>query len=141
TTRDVLPELMNELATGAPELILALDDYHAIGNDEIHQGLELLLERLPAQLHLAMASRSDPALPLARLRVRGELLQVRSDALPFSDEEATALLNGTLGLGLSGTDVARLRQRTEGWAAALYLAALSLRGRADAANFIGAFAG
>ena len=141
TTRNVLPELVNELAAGAPELVLTLDDYHAIGNDEIHEGLELLVERLPAQLHLVIASRSDPPLPLARMRVRGELLEVRSDALAFSDEEATALLNGMLGLGLSRADVARLQQRTEGWAAALYLAALSLRGRADAADFIGAFAG
>jgi LuxR family transcriptional regulator, maltose regulon positive regulatory protein len=139
--RDVLPELINELAREAPELVLTLDDYHTIGNDEIHQGVELLCERLPAQLHLAIATRSDPPLPLARMRVRGELLEVRSDALAFSDEEATALLNAHLGLGLSGTDVARLQQRTEGWAAALYLAALSLRGRADAADFIGAFAG
>jgi LuxR family maltose regulon positive regulatory protein len=139
--RDVLPELINELAASAPELVLALDDYHAIGNDEIHEGIELLLERLPAQLHLAITSRSDPPLPLARMRVRGELLEVRSDALRFSDEEATALLNGMLGLGLNSSDVTRLQQRTEGWAAALYLAALSLRGRADAAGFIGAFAG
>jgi LuxR family transcriptional regulator, maltose regulon positive regulatory protein len=141
TTGVVLAELINEVATGAPELVLVLDDYHSIGNEEIHQGLELLLERLPAQLHLAMASRSDPPLPLARMRVRGELLEVRSDALAFNDEEAAALLNAHLGLGLSGADVARLQQRTEGWAAALYLAALSLRGRADAAGFIGAFAG
>ena len=75
------------------------------------------------------------------MRVRGELLEVRSDALAFRDEEATALLNAHLRLGLSETDVARLQQRTEGWAAALYLAALSLRGRVDAAEFIGAFAG
>jgi LuxR family transcriptional regulator, maltose regulon positive regulatory protein len=141
TTRDLLPVLINELAACAPHLVLALDDYHTIANDEIHEGVELLLARLPAQLHLAIASRSDPPLPLARMRVRGELLEVRSDALRFSDEEATALLNGVLGLDLSGDDVARLQQRTEGWAAALYLAALSLRGRADTAGFIGAFAG
>ena len=140
-TRDVLPELINELAAGTPPLVLVLDDYHVVGNDEVHDGLELLLERLPAQLHLAIATRSDPPLPLARMRVRGQLLEVRSDALRFSDEEATALLNGMLGLGLSGADVVRLQRRTEGWAAALYLAALSLRGRADAAGFIGAFAG
>jgi LuxR family transcriptional regulator, maltose regulon positive regulatory protein len=139
--RDVLPELINELAAGSPELVLALDDYHAIGNDEIHKGLALLVERLPPQLHLAVATRSDPPLPLARMRVRGELLEVRSDALRFSDEEAAALLNGVLGLDLSTADVTRLQQRTEGWAAALYLVALSLRGRPDAAGFIGAFAG
>jgi LuxR family transcriptional regulator, maltose regulon positive regulatory protein len=141
TSREVLAALINELAAGAPELVLALDDYHMIANDEIHAGVELLLERLPSQLHLAIATRSDPPLPLARMRVRGELLEVRSDALAFRDEEATALLNAHLRLGLSETDVARLQQRTEGWAAALYLAALSLRGRVDAAEFIGAFAG
>jgi LuxR family maltose regulon positive regulatory protein len=141
TTRDVLPELINELAADAPELVLVLDDYHMIGNEEIHEGLALLVERLPPRLHLAMATRSDPPLPLARMRVRGELLEVRSDALRFSDEEATVLLNDVLGLGLSGGDVTRLQRRTEGWAAALYLAALSLRGHPDAAGFIGAFAG
>jgi LuxR family maltose regulon positive regulatory protein len=140
-TRDMLPELINELAIGSPELILVLDDYHAISNEELHQGLALLVERLPARLHLAIATRSDPPLPLARMRVRSELLEIRSDALRFSDEEASALLNGVLGLGLSEVDVARLQQRTEGWAAALHLAALSLRGRQDAAGFIGAFAG
>jgi LuxR family transcriptional regulator, maltose regulon positive regulatory protein len=140
-TRDMLPELVNELATNARELVLALDDYHLIANHQIHEALELLLERLPERLHLTIATRSDPPLPLARMRVRGELLEVRSDALAFRDEEATALLNGQLGLGLSEVDVARLQQRTEGWAAALYLAALSLRDRADAAGFIGAFAG
>jgi LuxR family transcriptional regulator, maltose regulon positive regulatory protein len=141
TTRDVLPELINEVAADAPELVLVLDDYHTIGNEEIHEGLAFLVERLPPRLHLAMATRSDPPLPLARMRVRGELLEVRSDALRFSDEEATALLNDVLGLGLSGGDVTRLQRRTEGWAAALYLAALSLRGHPDAAGFIGAFAG
>jgi LuxR family transcriptional regulator, maltose regulon positive regulatory protein len=141
TTRDVLPELINELAADAPELVLVLDDYHTIGNEEIHEGLALLVERLPPRLHLAMATRSDPPLPLARMRVRGELLEIRSDVLRFSDEEATALLNDVLGLGLSGGDVTRLQRRTEGWAAALYLAALSLRGHPDAAGFIGAFAG
>jgi LuxR family transcriptional regulator, maltose regulon positive regulatory protein len=141
TSREVLAALINELAAGAPELVLVLDDYHTIVSDEIHAGVELLLERLPPQLHLAIATRSDPPLPLARMRVRGELLEVRSDALAFRDEEAAALLNAHLGLGLSGADVARLQQRTEGWAAALYLAALSLRGRVDAADFIGAFAG
>jgi LuxR family transcriptional regulator, maltose regulon positive regulatory protein len=140
-TRDVLPQLINELAAGARELVLALDDYHLIVNHQIHEGLELLLERLPARLHLAIATRSDPPLPLARMRVRGELLEVRSDALRFRDEEAAALLNGQVGLGLSEADVARLQRRTEGWAAALVLAALSLRGRADAARFIDAFAG
>jgi LuxR family maltose regulon positive regulatory protein len=140
-TRDLLAELINDLAASAQELVLALDDYHSIGNDEIHEGLELLLERLPTQLHLAIATRSDPPLPLPRMRVRGELLEVRSDALRFSDEEATALLNGMLRLGLSRADVARLQQRTEGWAAALYLAALSLRDHTDAASFIGAFTG
>jgi LuxR family maltose regulon positive regulatory protein len=139
--RDVLPELVNELAAASREMVLALDDYHVINNDEIHEGLEFLVERLPAELHLALATRSDPPLPLARMRVRGQLLEIRSEELRFSLQEAAALLNEVLGLGLSAAGVARLQQRTEGWAAALYLAALSLRDRADAGGFIEAFAG
>jgi LuxR family transcriptional regulator, maltose regulon positive regulatory protein len=139
--RDVLPQLINQLATAPGGKVLVLDDYHLVGSDDIHQAIGVLVERLPASLHLAIATRSDPPLPLARMRARGELLEIRADQLRFSEPETAALLNDALGLGLADADVARLRQRTEGWAAGLYLAALSLRDRADAGGFIEAFAG
>jgi ATP/maltotriose-dependent transcriptional regulator MalT len=139
--RDVLPELINELANAPSEKVLVLDDYHLVSSDDIHQAIGVFVDRLPASLHLAVATRSDPPLPLARMRVRGELLEVRADELRFTEQEAAALLNDALGLGLGDADVARLRQRTEGWAAGLYLAALSLRDRPDAGGFIEAFAG
>jgi LuxR family transcriptional regulator, maltose regulon positive regulatory protein len=139
--RDVLPELVNDLAAEPCELVLAIDDYHLIDNREIHDGLELLVERLPPGLHLALATRTDPPLPLARMRARDQLLEIRSSELRFTVEEAAALLNDVLGLELRPADVASLQHRTEGWAAALCLAALSLRGRGDAGGFVAAFAG
>jgi len=137
----VLPRVVNALAGLGERVLLVLDDYHAIGAAEVHAGVAALIERAPAELHVALASRSEPPLPLGRLRARGELSEISTDALRFSDREAAVLLNGVLDLGLSGPDVERLNRRTEGWAAGLYLAALSLRGRADPANFIAAFAG
>jgi LuxR family maltose regulon positive regulatory protein len=137
----VMPALVGDLAALSRDVTLVLDDYHAIENAEIHESLAFLLDHFPASLHLVVATRSDPPLPLARLRVRGELAEIRADELRFGDEESELFLNGVLGLGLDGADVTRLRERTEGWAAGLYLAALSLRGRDDAHDFIEAFAG
>src|SRR5207244_5531289 len=122
-------------------LVLVLDDYHVIDNPEIHQGIEFLLEHRPPTLSLVLATRSDPPLPLPRLRARRELTEVRAAELRFTEEEAAALLNNALRLGLPAADVARLRERTEGWAAGLYLAALSLQGRPDRETFIREFAG
>jgi LuxR family maltose regulon positive regulatory protein len=125
------------------ETVLALDDYHVITAAPIHQGLTFLLEHLPQRLHLLLATRADPPLPLARLRARGYVAEVRTDDLRFTQQEAAAFLTEAMGLPLTEREVATLEARTEGWVAGLQLAALSLRGRpaASAAAFIAAFAG
>jgi LuxR family maltose regulon positive regulatory protein len=137
----VLPLFLNDLAALEESIVLVLDDYHLITNPDIQEAVAYLVERLPEPLHLVLATRQDPTLPLGRLRARGELAEVRAEALRFSDEEASIFLNDVLGLDLSAHDIERLQTRTEGWPAALYLAALSLRGRADRSAFIDAFAG
>jgi LuxR family transcriptional regulator, maltose regulon positive regulatory protein len=138
---DVVPALLRDLEPLRAQRILVLDDYHAIENEDVHEGLAFLLDHLPASLRLVIATRFDPPLPIARLRARGELLEIRAEKLRFSREESAAFLNDLLGLGLEADDVARLHERTEGWAAGLYLAALSLGGQADPRSFIAAFAG
>ena len=135
-----LPALVNELAALDRQLVLVLDDYHAIEDEDIHEQLSWLLDHLPPTLEVALTSRVDPPLRLARLRARGELVHVRAGELRFSVEEADEMLAG-LGLELDKADVEQLQERTEGWAAGLYLAALSLRGRADAREFIDSFTG
>jgi LuxR family maltose regulon positive regulatory protein len=138
---DILPALINELDAHEGPLVLVLDDYHSLENAEIHEAVAFLLDHAPPAFCLVIATRSDPALPLGRLRARGELLELRAGDLRFGPEESAELLNGILGLALEPGDVMRLHVRTEGWAAGLYLAALSLRGREDRAPFIAAFAG
>ncbi len=137
----VLPLLVGDLAALDGDLVLVVDDYHLITNPQIHEALAYLIERAPAAFRLVLATREDPPLPLGRLRARGELGEVRAGELRFSGEEAAAFLTEALGLELSAGDVARLQARTEGWPAALYLAALSLRGRPDAGALISRFAG
>jgi ATP/maltotriose-dependent transcriptional regulator MalT len=137
----VLATLLNELSTLPDDVVLVLDDYHVIDAREVQDGMAFLLEHLPAQLHLVIAGRADPALPLARLRARGELVELRAADLRFTPDEAAAYLNGVMGLVLTAGDVAALERRTEGWIAALQLAALSLQGRDDVAAFIADFAG
>jgi LuxR family maltose regulon positive regulatory protein len=139
--RMVLPGLLNELSRVELPLFLVLDDYHLIRNPTCHQTLTFLLDHLPANIHVALSGRSDPPLPLARMRARGELAEVRVADLQFTDEEALALLNGPMGLQLGTGDAQRLAERTEGWAAGLVLAGLSLRGRQDPSAFIAAFQG
>ena len=139
--RTVLPGLLNELSAAGLPLFLVLDDYHLITNPTCHQALAFFLDHLPAGVHLALSTRADPPLPLARMRARGELAELRVADLQFTDEEALALLNGAMGLQLATDDVQRLAERTEGWAAGLYLAGLSLRGRQDPSAFIAAFHG
>lgn len=136
-----LPELINRLSrVDAPQVVLVLDDYHVVGNPSIDEDLAFLLDHMPSRLHLAIATRVDPALPLARMRARGELAEVRLAQLRFSLSETEALLAAELPL-LGTQNAERLRDRTEGWAAGLYLAALSLRGRADPTTFVEEFAG
>jgi LuxR family maltose regulon positive regulatory protein len=139
--RMVLPGLLNELSRVELPLFLVLDDYHLISNLTCHQTLTFLLDHLPANIHVALSGRSDPPLPLARMRARGELAEVRVADLQFTDDEALALLNGSMGLQLGTGDVQRLAERTEGWAAGLVLAGLSLRGRQDPSAFIASFHG
>jgi LuxR family transcriptional regulator, maltose regulon positive regulatory protein len=135
--------LINELAArpGDDQVLLVLDDYHLIDAQPVHAALTFLLEHLPAGLRLVLTSRSDPPLPLARLRARGQLAELRAGELRFTPDEAAALLRGAAGPGLSSAAAAALAARTEGWAAGLQLAALSLRGQADPAGFVAAFGG
>jgi LuxR family maltose regulon positive regulatory protein len=137
----VLTPLLNDVDTVASEIVLVLDDYHVIDAREVLEGVAFLLDHLPPRLHLVIASRVDPALPLARLRAGGELVEVRATDLRFTPEEASAYLNGAMNLALTADDVAALEERTEGWIAALQLAALSMEGRDDVTEFIAGFAG
>jgi LuxR family maltose regulon positive regulatory protein len=137
----VLPSLLNDLSRIASPLVLVLDDYHLITETACHQTLTYFLDHLPASVHLMLATRVDPPLPLARMRAKRELVEIRVDDLRFTAEEAFALLNASMGLQLTADDVERLTQRTEGWAAGLYLAGLSLRGRENPSAFIANFHG
>jgi ATP/maltotriose-dependent transcriptional regulator MalT len=131
TADSALPPLINDLARLPNRLTLVIDDLHVITNEGIGEWLTFLLDHLPMTLGLIAATRSDPPLPLARMRARGELAELRADDLRFSEAEAAQLLNGTLGLALPPDAIGALHRRTEGWAAGLYLAGLSLRGRED----------
>ena len=137
----VLPTLLNDLDTIANPMVLILDDYHLVVNRAVHEQIAFVIDRMPANFQLVLATRSDPMLPLPRLRACGELAEMRSDDLRFGAIEADHLLNNVLGLGLADADIQLLLRRTEGWAAGLYLAALSLAGHADAAAVIRTFAG
>jgi LuxR family maltose regulon positive regulatory protein len=139
--RVVVPSLVNDLATVGAPLVLVLDDYHLITNATCHQTLGWFLDHLPPAVHVVVSTRLDPPLPLARMRARGELAELRVGELQFTGEEAAALLNGSMGLALAAEEVARLAERTEGWAAGLVLAGLSLRGRPDPSGFVAAFSG
>ena len=137
----VLATLLNELNAVSQDLVLVLDDYHEVDTPEIQGGMAFLLDHLPPRIHLVITTRADPALPLGRLRGRGELVEIRAADLRFTPEEAAAYLNEVMGLHLAALDVAALESRTEGWIAALQLAALSMQGRDDIAGFIAGFAG
>ena len=140
----VLTSLVNEIATAPSRIILVLDDYHMIEAQEVHEATAFLLEHLPPSpggLHLIVASREDPPLPLARLRARGQLTELRASDLRFSSSEAAGFLNQVMDLDLSAEDVTALEARTEGWIAGLQLAAISIQGRADRARLIESFTG
>jgi LuxR family maltose regulon positive regulatory protein len=137
----VLTALLNDLGATAGDIVLVLDDYHVIDASDVQSGMAFLLDHLPPWLHVVIASRADPAVPLARWRARGEMVEIRAADLRFTPDEAAAYLNETMGLQLTAQDVAALEARTEGWIAALQLAALSMQGRDDAAGFIAGFAG
>lgn len=137
----VMTTLINEISRLDSNIVLVLDDFHVIDSSPIIEAMDFLLEHLPAQLHIVIASRADPPLSLTRLRGRGECMEIRAADLRFTADEAAAFLNGLMGLELSATDVAALEQRTEGWIAGLQLAGLSMQARDDVAGFIANFAG
>jgi len=140
-TESLLTALLNETTTVPDDFVLVLDDYHVVDARAIDDALVFLLEHLPPRMHLVIATREDPHLPLARLRARGQLTELRASDLRFTLSEAAEFLNSVMGLGLSAEDIAALESRTEGWIAGLQLAALSMRGREDVAGFIRAFTG
>jgi LuxR family transcriptional regulator, maltose regulon positive regulatory protein len=133
---DVLPAFVNALVSADAPLVLVLDDYHLVTSAQVRASVATLLDRSPPQLHLMLITRADPALPLSRLRVRGDLAELRAEDLRFSAAEALDFFSDRMGPQLSERDVLRLLARTEGWAAGLQLAALRLRGQADPAAFI-----
>src|SRR5436305_1513435 len=137
----MLTALLNDITALSDQFVLVLDDYHVLEAKAVDQALTFLLEHLPPQMHLVIATREDPPLPLARLRARGHLTEVRAADLRFTPSEAAAFLNQVMGLDLSAEDIAALERRTEGWIAGLQLAAISLQGHEDAAGFITSFTG
>ncbi len=137
----LLTALLGDLAAVPHDLLLVLDDYHAVESPDVDQAVAFLLEYLPPQMQLVIATREDPPLPLARLRARGQLTELRAADLRFTPAEATQFLNTVMGLNLSEAEVDALEARTEGWIAGLHLAALSMQGRTDTAAFVAAFSG
>jgi LuxR family transcriptional regulator, maltose regulon positive regulatory protein len=136
-----LTEFIRELMKVKQEIVIILDDYHVIHNSDIHTTLQYLLEHIPEHLHLILLTRSDPPLELARMRVAGQLLELRMEHLRFSFEEAGSFLKKSAGLQLSEGDVSALNDRTEGWIAGLQMAAISMCGQQDVPSFIASFAG
>jgi LuxR family transcriptional regulator, maltose regulon positive regulatory protein len=136
-----LTVLLNEIAAFSEPIVLVLDDYHLIDNSAIHNGFAYLIDHLPGQMHLILASRSDPPLPLARWRAGNQMAEIRAEDLRFTKEEAISFLVEILGFPLSNDEVAALVNRTEGWIAGLQLAALSMQGRQEVSTFITDFTG
>jgi LuxR family maltose regulon positive regulatory protein len=137
----ILTALINEIAVINIKMVLVLDDYHLIDTQTIHEALNFLIENQPSQFHLVIATREDPLLSLSRLRVRGQITELRATDLCFSSAEIAKFFNQVMGLGLKAADIAVLETRTEGWIAGLQLAALSMKGRANTGDFIQSFAG
>jgi LuxR family transcriptional regulator, maltose regulon positive regulatory protein len=140
-TESLLTALLNDLTRIREHIILILDDYHLVDARPIDDALTFLIDHLPPQMHLIITTREDPDLPLARLRARGQLTELRARDLRFTPAEAAEFLNHGMGLNLSAEDIAALEDRTEGWIAGLQLAALSLQGQLDIPEFIRVFAG
>jgi LuxR family maltose regulon positive regulatory protein len=140
-TESLLTALLNEITAVEEDFILVLDDYHVIDGRAVDGALAFVLEHLPPRMHLIIATREDPQLPLARLRARGQLTELRAAVLRFTPDEATEFLKRVMSLSLSVEEIAALEERTEGWIAGLQLAAISMRGYKDAAAFIRSFTG
>jgi LuxR family maltose regulon positive regulatory protein len=137
----ILPMLINEVTELARRVVLVLDDYQFVTQGASVESVGYFLEHLPENVHLVVSSRSDPQLSLARLRVRGEMNEIRTEQLAFSEEEAACLLNEKMGLDIGPDDLSVLLERTEGWPAGLYLVSLSLQNKEDRHAFIEAFRG
>jgi LuxR family maltose regulon positive regulatory protein len=141
STEVILTALLNEISAIPKNFLFILDDYHSIDSQPVDQALAFLVEHLPPQMHMVIATREDPSIPLARLRARGQLTELRAADLQFTRSEAAEFLNQMMGLNLSEGDIDALEARTEGWIAGLQMAALSMQGREDSASFIQAFTG
>ena len=140
-TREMLTAVLNEIGDQPNDVDLILDDYHLADSPEVAEGMTFLLERRPSNLHVVISTRADPNLPLARLRARGELVEIRARDLRFTVDETASYLTEVGGLPVTSADVSALESRTEGWAAALQLVSLSMQGRDDIGDFIAGFAG
>ena len=140
-TEVMLTALLNEITTLPDHFVLVLDDYHVLDAKPIDRAVAFLVEHLPPQMHLVIATREDPNLPLARFRVRSQLTELRAADLRFTPAEAADFLNQVMGLSLSAENIAALETRTEGWIAGLQLAAISMRGHQDVTSFIKSFTG
>jgi LuxR family maltose regulon positive regulatory protein len=138
---DVLTSLINKMAADPGEMILDLDDYHTIESTQVEDALTFFLEHLPPQIHIVIATRVDPHLPMTRLRVPDQLTEFRAADLRFTPSEAVDFLNRVMGLDLSAADIAAMETCTEGWIAGLQLAAISMQGLQDNSGFIKAFTG
>ncbi len=141
STESILTALLNEITTLPDNFIIVLDDYHEIDSKPVDEALAFLLVHLPPQMHMVIATREDPHLPLSRLRARGQLTELRAADLRFSPAEAAEFLNQVMNLNLSAEDIATLETRTEGWIAGLQMAAISMQGHQDTAGFIQSFTG
>ena len=141
STESILTSLLNEVTSMSDNFILVLDDYHVVDSKQIDNAVVFLLKNLPPQMHLVIVTREDPDLPLAGLRARGQLTELRAADLRFTASEAAEFLNQVMGLNLSAANIAALETRTEGWIAGLQLAAISMQGHHDVASFIQSFTG
>jgi LuxR family transcriptional regulator, maltose regulon positive regulatory protein len=137
----ILDELLNDLAASAGHFLIVLDDYHTIINPQIHEALEYFIEHQPTQIHLVITTREDPPLPLARMRARGHMTEIRANDLRFTQDEAQQFFNQSMHLELAEETISTLEARTEGWAAGLQLAALALQNLPDSQEFIQTFHG
>jgi len=139
--KSLLAHVINTLAESDEKIVLVLDDYHIISNPQIHKDLAYLIDHQPPSLHIIILTRADPPLPIAGLRGRGLLTEIRASDLRFTTKETHIFLNEMMHLGLGNDAIAALDQRTEGWIIGLQLAAISMQGRADKDQFIADFSG
>ncbi len=140
-TQAIVTDLLNIVAQRGNPVALVLDDYHVIRSTAVHDILQFLVDHIPQNLNLAIATRADPPLSLSRLRARGMMLELRGDDLRFTPDEANSFLNESMGLALDGSDVDELERRTEGWPVGLQMAAISLKAGSNQQSFIRRFSG